>query len=185
MNNQIGTKNCGNQVYVITINDAANRECLRDFLEQQDYNFFTASEESELFRHIQDVMLRPQGSAQENDNAPNSTEKLPKTGEVIPQGPPLSRADFHGHYDDILGESAVHLEVLGYIEMFAKSSQTVIISGETETGKEPVANALHAQSHRAEHAMGVVNCAAIAEHLIESEFFGHEKGAFTGAANNI
>ena len=166
---------------MITIDDAADGGCLRDFLEQQDYTFFTASEESESCCHIQDAMLRLQGSAQENDNTPNATEELPKTGEVIPQESSPSRADFHGHYDDILGESAVHLEVLGYIERFAKSSQTVLISGETGTGKELVATALHAQSHRAEHAMVVVNCAGIVEHLIESEFFGHEKGAFTGA----
>ena len=181
MKNQIGTKDCGNQVYVITINDAADGECLRDFLEQQAYTFFTVSEENELFRHILDTMLRSQGSTQENDNAPNATEESPKTEAVIPQEPPLSRADFHGHYDDILGESAVHLEVLEYIEGFAKSSQTVLISGETGTGKELVATALHAQSHRAEHPMVVVNCAGIVDHLIESEFFGHEKGAFTGA----
>ena len=61
-------------------------------------------------------MLRPQVSAQQNDSAPNFTEEsVPRTEEVVPLEPPLSRADFHGHYDDILGESAVHLEVLKYI----------------------------------------------------------------------
>ena len=98
---------------------------------------------------------------------------------MAPQETPLSRAGFHGNYDDILGESVEHLEVLEHIEMFAKSSQMVLISGETGTGKELVAAALHAQSHRVVHPMTVVNCAGIADHL--SEFFGHEKGAFTGA----
>ena len=97
------------------------------------------------------------------------------------QETPLSRADFYGNYDNILGESAVHLEVLQHIDMFAKSSQTVLISGETGTGKELVATALHAQSHRVGPTMVAVNCGGIAEHLIKSEFFGHEKGAFTGA----
>ena len=181
MKHQIGTADCGNQVYVITIDDAADGECLRDFLEQQDYTFFTASEESESFRDIQDTMLRPQVSAEQNDSAPITEESPPMTEAVTPQELPVSRSDFHGHYDDILGESGVHLEVLEHIEMFAKSSQTVLISGETGTGKELVAVALHAQSARVGHAMIVVNCAGIAEHLIESEFFGHEKGAFTGA----
>ena len=183
MKNQIGTADCGNKVYVITIDNAADGECLRDFLEQQDYTFFNASEGSESFRHIQDAMLRPEVSAAENDSAPNSTEESPPMTEeeVTPQETPVSRLDFDGHYDDILGESGVLLEVMEYIEMFAKSSQTVLISGETGTGKELVAVALHAQSHRVVHPMVVVDCAGIAEHLIESEFFGHEKGAFTGA----
>ena len=182
MKHQIGTADCGNQVYVITIDDAADGECLRDFLEQQDYTFFTACEESESFRDIQDAMLRPQVSAEQNDSAPITEESPPMTEEeVAPQELPLSRLDFHGHYDDILGESGVHLEVLEHIDMFAESSRTVLISGETGTGKELVAFALHAQSARVGHPMIVVNCAGIAEHLIESEFFGHEKGAFTGA----
>ena len=79
MKHQIGTENCGNQVYVITIDDAADGECLRDFLEQQDYTFFTACEESESFRHIQDAMLRPQVSAEQNDSAPITEESPPMT----------------------------------------------------------------------------------------------------------
>ena len=98
MKNPIGTEDCGNQVYVITIDDTANGECLRDFLEQEGYTFFTASEDSESFRYIQEAMLRPQGSAQENDSAPNATEELPKTGETIPSETALSRSDFHGDY---------------------------------------------------------------------------------------
>ena len=86
MKHQIGTENCGNQVYVITIDDAADGECLRDFLEQQDYTFFTACEESESFRHIQDAMLRPQVSAEQNDSAPITEESPPMTEEeVAPQ----------------------------------------------------------------------------------------------------
>ena len=93
----------------------------------------------------------------------------------------LSREKLHGNYDDIIGESTVHLEVLKRIDMFAKSAKTVLISGETGTGKELVARALHADSPYATHPMVVVNCAGIAEHLIENELFGHERGAFTGA----
>ncbi|MCG8626736.1 MAG: sigma-54 dependent transcriptional regulator, partial [Proteobacteria bacterium] len=93
----------------------------------------------------------------------------------------LSREKFHGNYDTLVGESTVHLEVLKRIDMFAKSSKIVLISGETGTGKELVARALHTESLYAKHPMVVVNCAGIAENLFQSELFGHEKGAFTGA----
>ena len=93
----------------------------------------------------------------------------------------LSREKLHGNYDDIIGESPVHLEVLKSVDRFAKSAKVVLISGETGTGKELVAKALYAESPYATHPMVVVNCAGIAENLIENELFGHEKGAFTGA----
>ena len=89
----------------------------------------------------------------------------------------------HGNYKDLIGESPVHLEVLKRIDRFAKSDKIVLISGETGTGKELVARALHAESSYAMHPMVVVNCAGITENLIENELFGHEKGAFTGADN--
>ncbi|RKU12531.1 DNA-binding response regulator [Candidatus Poribacteria bacterium] len=95
----------------------------------------------------------------------------------------LSREKLHGNYDHIIGESTVHLKVLKRIDTFAKSDKIVLISGETGTGKELVAHALHAESPYAMHPIGIVNCAGIAENLIESELFGHEKGAFTGADN--
>ena len=93
----------------------------------------------------------------------------------------LSREKLHGNYDDIIGESTVHLEVLKRIDMFAKSDKIVLISGETGTGKELVARALHAESLYAMPPIVIVNCAGIAESLIESELFGHERGAFTSA----
>ena len=93
----------------------------------------------------------------------------------------LSREKLHGNYDHIIGESPAHLKVLKRIDRFAKSSKAVLISGETGTGKELVARAWHAESLYAMHPMIVVNCAGIAANLIESELFGHEKGAFTGA----
>ena len=100
---------------------------------------------------------------------------------MAPSETPLSREKLHGNYDHIVGESTVHLEVLKSIDTFAKSSKIVLISGETGTGKELVARALHAESPYAMSPMVVVNCAGIAENLIENELFGHEKGAFTGA----
>ena len=72
-------------------------------------------------------------------------------------------------------------EIFGLLEKIAPTDATVIINGETGTGKELVARALHTSSHRAKGPFVVVDCGTIATNLIESELFGHEKGAFTGA----
>ena len=112
---------------------------------------------------------------------PSRLTTAPRAEEVAPSEMLLSREKLHGNYDDIIGESTVHLEVLKSIDKFAKSDKIVLISGETGTGKELVARALHAESPYAMHPMVVVNCAGIAENLIENELFGHERGAFTGA----
>src|SRR5262245_6880774 len=84
-------------------------------------------------------------------------------------------------FDDIVGESAALRSVLFMAEQVAPTDATVLLLGETGTGKELVARAIHAKSHRRGHAMVKVNCAALPPTLIESELFGHEKGAFTGA----
>src|ERR687894_96528 len=82
----------------------------------------------------------------------------------------------------ILGESDSIQEVLVKIEQMAPVSSTVLIQGESGTGKELVAKGLHDLSPRRNEAFITVNCAALPETLLESELFGHEKGAFTGAA---
>jgi len=82
----------------------------------------------------------------------------------------------------LLGESPRLREVKRVIERVARTPATVLITGESGTGKELVARSLHLQSARSDAAFVKINCAAIPEGLLESELFGHEKGAFTGAA---
>jgi two-component system NtrC family response regulator/two-component system response regulator HydG len=83
--------------------------------------------------------------------------------------------------EEIWGESAEMQSVLGAASEVAGSMATVLITGESGTGKEVLARFLHRHSNRAEGPFVAVNCGAIAETLLESEFFGHEKGSFTGA----
>src|SRR5688500_13578341 len=81
----------------------------------------------------------------------------------------------------LIGSGSAMAEVKRKIELGAKSGATVLIRGESGTGKEVVARAIHAAGDRRERPMLAVNCAALSENLLESELFGHEKGAFTGA----
>jgi formate hydrogenlyase transcriptional activator len=84
-------------------------------------------------------------------------------------------------FEEIVGSSVALKRVLGEVARVAPVDSTVLISGETGTGKELVARAIHKRSGRADRAFIRVNCAAIPPSLIASELFGHEKGAFTGA----
>jgi transcriptional regulator with GAF, ATPase, and Fis domain len=84
-------------------------------------------------------------------------------------------------FEEIVGTSATLKSVLSRISKVAPSDSTVLVTGETGTGKELVARAIHRRSHRASRPFVSVNCAATPRDLIASELFGHEKGAFTGA----
>jgi len=91
------------------------------------------------------------------------------------------RSEILGPIDQIVAESAAMLETLRSARRIAQSKGTVLITGESGTGKERVAHFIHAESGRSEGAFIRVNCAALSETLLESELFGHERGAFTGA----
>jgi DNA-binding NtrC family response regulator len=87
-----------------------------------------------------------------------------------------------GRLGDLIGTSKVMQEVMRQVEMAAPSTASVLITGETGAGKEILARTIHELSPRAERPFVAINCSAIPETLMESEIFGHEKGAFTGAA---
>src|SRR5580698_6831591 len=98
-------------------------------------------------------------------------EKLYLEGEI------RSEADFEG----IIGQSSALRQVLQLVETVATSDSTVLLLGETGTGKELIARAIHDRSRRKDRTLIKLNCAAIPTGLLESELFGHERGAFTGA----
>jgi len=95
----------------------------------------------------------------------------------VQQSDPTLGDAFHG----IVGSSKIMKDIFRFIQRVAASDISVLICGESGTGKEVVAHAIHRQSQRKDNPFVVVNCGAIPENLLESELFGHEKGAFTGA----
>lgn len=98
--------------------------------------------------------------------------------EGLPSG---GQGDSNGQFDQIVGKSPVLEAVLAQVERVAPTTATVLVQGETGTGKELIAKAIHNISPRYDRPFVKVNCAAIPLDLLESEIFGHEKGAFTGA----
>lgn len=98
------------------------------------------------------------------------------SGSVEPASPGLG-----AHDTPFIGDSAPMLEAYRCVARVARSTATVLLRGESGTGKELIARTMHERSDRARAPFVAVNCAAIPEHLLESELFGHEKGAFTGA----
>jgi Nif-specific regulatory protein len=102
-------------------------------------------------------------------------------GHAVPQTPEPLCSDEGWAPAAIVGRSAPMRELFSMIDRVAGTETTVLVTGESGTGKELVARALHERSSRAKKAFVAVNCAALPESVIESELFGHERGAFTGA----
>jgi two-component system response regulator PilR (NtrC family) len=88
------------------------------------------------------------------------------------------------HFGHIIGNSPAMAKIFSTIKQVADTRTSVMITGESGTGKELIARAIHENSHRKEHPFTVIHCAGIPETLLESELFGHRKGAFTGAIDN-
>src|SRR5271157_2275759 len=111
------------------------------------------------------------------------------TGARFPQVSELEDQRLYQHseinseycFEGIVGKSAALQKVLEQVAIVAPTDSTVLLHGETGTGKELIARAIHNLSSRRERAYVRMNCAAIPSGLLESELFGHEKGAFTGA----
>lgn len=96
---------------------------------------------------------------------------------------PINRneADHKFHFDKIIGQSPALMDVLGTVSRIAATNASVLITGESGTGKELIAEAIHANSRRAQEAFVKVNLGGLSQSLFESEMFGHKKGAFTDA----
>ena len=108
----------------------------------------------------------------------NATERISLRSENIELRQSLQQSAIT---DEIIGESPQIKRVMELVYTVAQSDSTVVIRGESGTGKELIARAIHCHSERRYHPIVAVNCGALAESLLESELFGHEKGAFTGA----
>src|SRR5438445_32557 len=121
-------------------------------------------------------------SGSEVDEIPSSELQVIDSKERLPRkSSPLRLISTEHNFEDIIGESPALKRTLKQVEIVAPTDSTVLLLGETGTGKELIARAIHNLSFRRERTLVKVNCAAIPTGLLESELFGHEKGAFTGA----
>ncbi len=125
-------------------------------------------------RFLVDVV--PAGLSDEGRRQVHFHFRMPPTG-LARESEPDSRFG-------LIGNSPGMLEVFRKITLYAATEASVVVTGETGSGKELVAKALHEQSSRRDHAFVAVNCSAISAELLESELFGHEKGSFTGASRS-
>lgn len=147
---------------VIILTGHGNIETAVDMMRLGAYDFMTKP-------FNLDKMLLIIARALESKNIKKTNESLEK------------RVDYHESFYGMIGHSSKMLKVYEAIKQVARTKATVLIEGESGTGKELVANAIHQISDRAKQPYITVNCAALSEGVLESELFGHEKGAFTGA----
>ena len=121
-------------------------------------------------------------SGSEVDEIPSSGLQVIDAKERLPRKPsPLRLIPTKHNFEGIIGESPALKRTLKQVEIVAPTDSTVLLLGETGTGKELIARAIHNLSFRRERTLVKINCAAIPTGLLESELFGHERGAFTGA----
>jgi formate hydrogenlyase transcriptional activator len=127
-------------------------------------------------RDEEDRVVRWYCTATDIDDRKRSEERIRNENVALRE-----EIDRSSMFEEIVGSSAALRRVLTLVEKVADADSTVLITGDTGSGKELVARAIHRKSHRAARAFIRVNCAAIPPSLVASELFGHEKGAFTGA----
>jgi len=121
-------------------------------------------------------------AAQTPSHAPTASDDMGKFTMVFDQvSELLGKVEARQLFPDIVGQSKVMRGVFNQIVKVAPKESTVLLAGETGTGKELIARSIHQHSKRRDNPFIAINCAAIPEGLLESELFGHEKGAFTGA----
>jgi len=146
-------------------------------LAQRDEQVFTASN-LRLLRQIAERVAIAIDNALAYQEIQRLKERLADENKVLTEQ--LNTLD--NEFGEIIGRSDAMRDVLRQVEMVAQSDSTVLILGETGTGKELIARAIHNLSRRREQRMIKMNCAAMPAGLIESDLFGHSKGAFTGAS---
>jgi PAS domain S-box-containing protein len=134
--------------------------------------------DAELLTRIADQMAVAVVNARAFRQVAESRDRLMEEKQYLEE-----EINLENHFEDIVGESTGLLQVLKEIEIVAPTDASVLIEGETGTGKELLARAIHRLSPRHNHTFIKLNCAAIPATLLESELFGHEKGAFTGAVS--
>jgi formate hydrogenlyase transcriptional activator len=133
-------------------------------------------------REEKDVDFIHTYSGSEADEIPSSELQAIDSKETLLRKPlPLRLISTEHNFQEIIGESPALKRMLRQVEIVAPTDSTVLLLGETGTGKELIARAIHNLSFRRERTLVKVNCAAIPTGLLEGELFGHEKGAFTGA----
>ena len=116
------------------------------------------------------------------DETPVKTDEIGRFTRIVEQvSEILSQVDAKELFPKIIGQSTAMRGVFNQIVKVAPTNSTVLVLGETGTGKELITNSIHEHSRRKDKPFVAINCAAIPEGLLESELFGHEKGAYTGA----
>jgi DNA-binding NtrC family response regulator len=141
--------------------------------------------ELRVLRANDDVLAgEPVGGLNSNDSCLAEPIQQADRASALQDGVAARRQELYGRhsFQNVLSNNLCMLEVFDLIARVADLPSTVLIVGETGTGKEEIARAIHLSSNRKEGPLVAVNCAALNENLLESELFGHEKGAYTGAA---
>ncbi len=159
-------RNAGNYPPIVIFTRSGSAEEAQEFLEMGAKDYWL---EPLVFEKIR-LVLPPEVPELEPEPEPEVQPVAPAAS----SGPPKFK---------IIGKHEAVLRVLALAKQVARSKATVLISGDSGTGKEMFARFLHSHSDRAQMPFVAINCAALPEHLMESELFGHEKGSFTGAIN--